>query len=229
MWILSRGKVVEWDKVGQPLRMVGTHTDITARKRAEDQLFEEKERALVTLESIADAVITTDAQGVIEYLNPVAERLTGWPAEAARGQPLSVVFHLLDERSREQASDPVTRCLAENRTIAPIDHHILVNTSRQKGAGSIAVLPAEDKCRALEIDEMDLVSNKLDVRELRQRIQEPECELRLAAIRQFRDTVERFTDAPSQVRAVDGTTAGLCSVGIAFPASSPSGAAGFLE
>ena len=60
----------------------GTITDITVRKRAEVQLYEEKEKAQVTLQSIGDAVITADADGRVEYLNPVAEELTGW--ETAR-------------------------------------------------------------------------------------------------------------------------------------------------
>ena len=56
----------------------GTIADITERKRAEQAVFAEKERAQVTLQSIGDAVISTDAEGRIEYINPVAESLTAW-------------------------------------------------------------------------------------------------------------------------------------------------------
>ena len=77
-WIHDRGRVVERDGDGRALRMIGMQTDVTARKEAEAALFRERERALVTLASIADAVITTDGRGIVEYLNPVAEHLTGW-------------------------------------------------------------------------------------------------------------------------------------------------------
>jgi diguanylate cyclase (GGDEF)-like protein/PAS domain S-box-containing protein len=73
--------------------------DISERRRAEAELRREKERAEVTLAAIADAVVTTDAGGRVDYLNPVAERLTGWPAAAARGRDLCEVFRL--ERDEE--------------------------------------------------------------------------------------------------------------------------------
>ena len=62
----------------------GTITDITDRKRAETRVFEEKERAQVTLQSIGDGVITTDADGNVDYINPVAQDLTGWDMRSAR-------------------------------------------------------------------------------------------------------------------------------------------------
>ena len=71
------------DADGDIIGYEGTITDITVRKRAEMQLYEEKEKAQVTLQSIGDAVITADADGRVEYLNPVAEELTGW--DDARG------------------------------------------------------------------------------------------------------------------------------------------------
>jgi diguanylate cyclase (GGDEF)-like protein/PAS domain S-box-containing protein len=74
--------------------------DISPDKVAEALLFAEKERAQVTLESIGDAVITTDLQGRLEYLNPVAARLTGWPLEAARGRRLEEVFCVVDKDTR---------------------------------------------------------------------------------------------------------------------------------
>ena len=82
-WFRTRGRSVLGPE-GKPQRMAGSLTDITDRKQSEAQIFEEKERAQVTLASIADAVITVDTSGRIEFLNPVAERLTGWRNEDAR-------------------------------------------------------------------------------------------------------------------------------------------------
>jgi PAS domain S-box-containing protein len=82
-WVISRAKAKVDDK-GRLLRLVGVELDITERKLYEEALFREKESAQITLQSIGDGVITTDAKGVIDYLNPVAESLTGL---APRGQP----------------------------------------------------------------------------------------------------------------------------------------------
>jgi diguanylate cyclase (GGDEF)-like protein/PAS domain S-box-containing protein len=85
--------------------------DITERKHSEAALFEEKERAHVTLESIGDGVLTTDIRGVVQYLNPVAEHLSGSDESFAVGQPLNAVLKLVDESSRQPISDPIARCL----------------------------------------------------------------------------------------------------------------------
>src|SRR3990170_852960 len=105
------------DNNGQLVGYEGTISDISARKRAETAVFEEKEKAQVTLQSIGDAVITTDASGCIEYLNPVAETLTGWESREAKGKRLREVFNILNEATREPLEDPVTRSLREGRVI----------------------------------------------------------------------------------------------------------------
>ena len=69
------------DKTGRLLRLVGSELDITERKLYEDALFREKESAQITLQSIGDGVITTDQHSHVEYINPVAEELTGWRLE----------------------------------------------------------------------------------------------------------------------------------------------------
>lgn len=87
----------------------------------------ERERALVTLESIGDGVITTDTQGRIEYLNPVAERLTGWTTQAAQGQPVEEVFRLVHDYSRLPVTGLVRRCLDEGRTIELSNRVLLIS------------------------------------------------------------------------------------------------------
>ena len=115
-WFRARGRSVR-DAEGAAVRMAGAITDVTDRKMAAVELFTEKERAQVTLASIADGVITTDTDGWIEYLNPVAEQLTAWTTNAARGLPLQAVFRMIDETSRKLASNPIEMVLREERTI----------------------------------------------------------------------------------------------------------------
>ncbi len=86
----------------------------------------EKELFRVTLASIGDAVITTDARAHITYLNTVAERLTGWDDSAARGHPLTEIFRILDELTREPAEDPVGRCLEGDETVRPGNRSLLI-------------------------------------------------------------------------------------------------------
>jgi len=99
------------------MRMAGAMTDTTDRRLTAAELFTEKERAQVTLASIADGVITTDTDGWVEYLNPVAEALTGWTAASARGLPLHAILRTVDETTRKLTSNPIEMVLREERTI----------------------------------------------------------------------------------------------------------------
>lgn len=109
IWILDRGKVVERDEQGRMVRAIGSLTDITQRKEAEQRLIvsaamlaAEKERLRVTLHSIGDAVICTDAAGCISFMNPVAETLTDCVWQEALGRPLDEVYHAVDEESGQR-------------------------------------------------------------------------------------------------------------------------------
>src|ERR1700693_3900111 len=77
------------------------------RKAVEDALYVEKERAVVTLNSIGDAVLCTDISGNITYLNLVAEKMTGWPREEATGKPFARVFRIIDGATRKTVRDPM--------------------------------------------------------------------------------------------------------------------------
>ncbi|MFG6485134.1 EAL domain-containing protein [Roseateles sp. BYS78W] len=103
------------DGAGRPLRLSGVCWDVSAERRLQQQLEEQHELLQVTLQSIADAVLTTDAQGRVTWLNPVAQRLTGWTADEARGQPAHRVFVARREEGDEPLDDPVRRCLATGR------------------------------------------------------------------------------------------------------------------
>jgi diguanylate cyclase (GGDEF)-like protein/PAS domain S-box-containing protein len=115
------------DGSGRIVGYEGTVADITERKRAEQAIFAEKDRAQVTLQSIGDAVITTDALACIDYLNPVAERLTGWSMEEARGRTIGEVLQLIDESTRKPVAYTLDRVLIGGETTVPSDHIVLVN------------------------------------------------------------------------------------------------------
>jgi diguanylate cyclase (GGDEF)-like protein/PAS domain S-box-containing protein len=87
---------------------------LTRATQSEAELFREKERAEVTLQSIADAVITTNAASEVQYLNPVAERLTGWSNEAAHGLPLERVISIVHDDTGQAVCNPVQECLGNN-------------------------------------------------------------------------------------------------------------------
>lgn len=95
-------------------------------RQSERELFEAKERALVTLHSIGDGVITTDVHSRIEYLNPVAEELTGWANGEARGRDLSEVFQVRNEATRAPMESPVEKCLRENDVVSLSNHTLLI-------------------------------------------------------------------------------------------------------
>ncbi|WP_013322603.1 EAL domain-containing protein [Gloeothece verrucosa] len=100
--------------------------EIEERKRIEEALFIEKELAQVTLKSIGDAVITTDAQGNISYINPVAEALTGWSHQDAQGLPLFEVFYIVNEESNKPVENPATKALDEVRIVNLAKNTLLI-------------------------------------------------------------------------------------------------------
>jgi diguanylate cyclase (GGDEF)-like protein/PAS domain S-box-containing protein len=115
------------DASGRIVGYEGTVADITERKRAEQAMFAEKDRAAVTLQSIGDAVITTNASGHIDYLNPVAERLTGWSVGEVRGRAIGEVLQLIDESTRKPVAYTLDRVLLAGETSVPSDRNVLVN------------------------------------------------------------------------------------------------------
>lgn len=113
---------------------VGAAQDVTERHRLTQALAEQSELLQVTLHSIGDAVITTDAQGQITWLNPVAEALTGWSAAQAKGQALTTVFHIVHEVTREPAPNPVEACLSQGKVVwLAEDTALLARDGREHG------------------------------------------------------------------------------------------------
>lgn len=150
-------------------RVIALCRDISARKRAEKalrQAYEELERKVgertaqlahanevletekelfrVTLASIGDAVITTDAAAHVTYLNKVAEDLTGWSEAEAKERPLVDVFRIVHEETREPDEDPIGHRLQANESVEPRNHTILICRDEREISIDTSVAPIRD-------------------------------------------------------------------------------------
>jgi diguanylate cyclase (GGDEF)-like protein/PAS domain S-box-containing protein len=110
-----------------------------------EALFEEKERAEVTLNSIGDAVMSTDFRGRITFLNTVAERLTGWARDDAIGRNFEEVFQLIDSVTRERVNNPMVRAITENRTVGLTSNCVLVRRDGFEAAIEDSAAPIHDR------------------------------------------------------------------------------------
>jgi PAS domain S-box-containing protein len=99
---------------------------LAARLQAEEALRQQSDWLRVTLASIGDAVISTDGEGRVTFLNGVAEALTGWPRAEAEGRPLPEVFHIVNEETREPAENPALRALREGTIVGLANHTVLI-------------------------------------------------------------------------------------------------------
>ncbi len=115
------------------------------RKVVEDALYVEKERALVTLNSIGDAVVCSDMSGKITHLNLVAETMTGWRREEAAGQPLAEVFRIIDGATRKTARDPMKMAVEQNRTVGLIVDCVLIRRDGFESAIEDSAAPIHDR------------------------------------------------------------------------------------
>jgi PAS domain S-box-containing protein len=103
-----------------------TVSDVNARKRADEALRQQREWLQVTLSSIGDAVIATDTNGDVTFLNPIAESLTRWKQEEAQGQPLREVFNIVNEQTRQAVENPALRAIREGLIIGLANHTMLI-------------------------------------------------------------------------------------------------------
>jgi diguanylate cyclase (GGDEF)-like protein/PAS domain S-box-containing protein len=132
--------------------LVQTVEDISERKitesvlrAAEEALFEEKERAQVTLNSIGDAVLTTDLAGNVRYLNLVAEAMTGWSRESALGRPLAEVFKIIDSKSRVVAENPALHAIKEDKTVGLAADCVLIRRDGFESAIEDSAAPIHNR------------------------------------------------------------------------------------
>ncbi len=113
------------------------------RERAEEKMREQRERFKVTLASIGDAVLSTDTEGKVTFINPVAAALTGWTNEEAAGQPVQNIFRIINEKTRAPADDIVERVLREGHVVGLANHTALVARDGQE-------IPIEDSAAPIK-------------------------------------------------------------------------------
>lgn len=127
----SCGRVIQ-DAQGQAHKLIGVNWDVSRLKALTNELSEQHELLQVTLKSIGDAVITTDAKGITQWLNPVAERMTGWTNKEAKGRPLSHVFYIINEETRERTKDSIKTCLEQEKTVGLACHTVLISRNGEE-------------------------------------------------------------------------------------------------
>jgi PAS domain S-box-containing protein len=115
------------------------------RKEVEEELRRQSEWQRVTLASIGDAVITTDTEGRVTSLNSVAESLTGWTSQDARGVPLDRVFHIVNEQTRRAVENPAARALRDGQIVGLANHTVLIARDGTERAIDDSAAPIKDE------------------------------------------------------------------------------------
>ncbi len=131
--ILERAKITE--PFGYLIKPIGdrelrSNIEITLYKHGIEKRLKESEKWLSTvLSSIGDAVITTDTNGLVVYMNPAAESLTGWDQQSALGKPIAEVFNIINEESEESIESPVHKVLKDGVIVGLANHTLLITKS----------------------------------------------------------------------------------------------------
>jgi diguanylate cyclase (GGDEF)-like protein/PAS domain S-box-containing protein len=115
------------------------------RKAVAEALFGERERAEVTLNSIGDAVLSTDLAGHVTYLNAAAESMTGWTRQDAAGRPLAEVFHIVDGATRGSVPNPMALAVQENRTVGLTPNCVLIRRDGHEASIEDSAAPIHDR------------------------------------------------------------------------------------
>ena len=135
---------------------------VTEREHAQKALRESEHRWSTTLSSIGDAVIATDLDGNVTFMNRVAEELTGWTLKGSKQMPIRKVFHIINESSRKEVESPVFRVLKEGLVIGLANHTILIQKDGKE-------IPIDDSGAPIKDKEGKLTGVVLVFRDIRER------------------------------------------------------------
>jgi PAS domain S-box-containing protein len=144
-WFYSKDTVYSRDKDGQVREILGSATDITEQKKVEEQLRESEENLKITLNSIGDAVISTDLKGKIIRMNPVAEAMTGWSIDESQGKPLNKIFRIINANTGKKTDNPVSEVLKSGKIVGLANHTMLVAKNGNTYNIADSAAPIKDK------------------------------------------------------------------------------------
>ena len=133
------------DPISGAQTLIGVNWDVTELRLLNMELADQHEMMRVTLKSIGDAVITTDAEGRVTWLNPIAEKMTGWPVDEALGQRLRQVFHIVHEKTREPVESPVDAALAMRRIVGLAAGSVLISRAGREYGIEDSAAPIRDE------------------------------------------------------------------------------------
>jgi PAS domain S-box-containing protein len=153
----------------------GLVTEVHERRDSESKAHEQREWLQVTLSSIGDAVIATDTDGRITFLNGAAQSLTGWQASEATGQPAQAVFRIVNEETRQPPDDPVQRALREGRVVGLANNTVLI-------AKDGSERPIDDSAAPIRDERGAVIGVVLVFRSIAERRQAAEIRSQLATI-----------------------------------------------
>ena len=156
-------------------------TDVSARRKIEAELRQQREWLAVTLSSIGDAVIATDTRGAVTFLNPVAQSLTGWTQQEAQGKALQEIFQIVNEQTREPVENPGLKAIKEGTVVGLANHTVLIaqdgketpiddsgapiKTSEGKLLGAVLVFRDISERRRVEQERAGLLRGERSARE----------------------------------------------------------------
>jgi diguanylate cyclase (GGDEF)-like protein/PAS domain S-box-containing protein len=181
---------------------------VQALHRSEQELHAEKERAEVTLHSIGDAVITTDVAGLVTYLNPIAEKLTGHDLQSAAHRPIEKIYHVVDETTGSPLANPLRLCLAENSVISGMTHAQLISSQGTHYAIEETASPIRDRT-GQTIGAVLVVRDVTATREISRRLEYQAKHDTLTGLVNRREFERHIEDAIKEV-AEEGRAHAMC-------------------
>ena len=143
--------------------IVAVYDDVTKRKQVEAALQKSERNLSITLDSIGDAVITTDTKGRVTRMNPIAGNLTGWNLSEAEGRPLIEVFNIINEETRKRVESPVEKVMREGIIVGLANHTVLIS---KNGTES----PIADSGAPIRNDQGDIMGIVLVFRDVSEKI-----------------------------------------------------------